>query len=394
MDHEPVVVIAGGGYSGVLAANRAQGKLRGRGRVVLIAPGDSLVERIRLHEAAVHGTDVRRRYTTLLARGIEHIDGRVVGLDATANTLRLATASTTRELRYAALVLAFGSHIARPFPSQSTHADALTDVASAQRLARALPDLAPSSRVLVVGGGLTAIELSTELAETYPQLHIEMVAIELAPGLGGPAAAALRAGLAALNVSVREGVRVVALDRAGAQLADGSRIDAAISIWAAGFAPAPLGPEFGLTTTPAGQVAVTPQLLAAGTSNVFVVGDLAAPPLAADGRTTRMACATAMPLGAHAGDQVARLLAGDALQPLRFGYVLQCISLGRRSGLVVFVDSDDQPTGRVITGRTAALVKELICRFTIGSLKLERLIAGAYNWSQPARVSHPEEWST
>jgi NADH dehydrogenase len=385
------VVVAGGGYSGVLAANRAQGKLRGRARVVLITPGDTLTERIRLHETAARGTDVRRPYSALLARGIEHIDGRVIGLEPVTNTLRFTRGSGrgSDELCYAALVLACGSRLAQTIPSRSAHADALCNVERAQHLAARLPGLARGARVLVVGGGLTAIELSAELAETHPQLQVELLAREFAPGLGGTVGAALRQGLAELNVRLREGVEVSALDETGAQLADGTRIDAAISVLAAGMEAEPLAAEMNLSVGNAGRLSVTSQLLAAGTGNVFVIGDLAAPPLAASGpaRTTRMACATALPLGAHAGDQVARLLAGEALLPYRFGYVLQCISLGRRSGVIVFVDADDQPTGHIITGRSAALIKEMICRFAIGSLKLERLLAGAYAWSQPARAA-------
>jgi NADH dehydrogenase len=390
-DAEQLVVVAGGGYSGVLAANRAYGKLRGRARVVLIAPGDALTERIRLHETAARGTDVRRPYASLLARGIEHIDGRVIGLESASNTLRFEAGPERRreELCYAALVLACGSRFLQTIPSRSAHADALSGVEQAQALAAALPGLPDGARVLIVGGGLTAIELSAELADAHPRLQIEMLACEFAPGLAGPAHTALRQGLAELNVQVHDGVRVTALDESGAQLADGTRIAAAISVVATGMEATPLGPGLNLRSGASGRIAVNSQLLAAGTSNVFVIGDLAAPPLAASGpaQTTRMACATAMPLGAHAGDQVARLIGGEDLKPYRFGYVLQCISLGRRNGVVVFVDADDQPTGRVITGRTAALMKELICRFTIGGMKLERLLSGAYVWPQPARIA-------
>jgi NADH dehydrogenase FAD-containing subunit len=117
---------------------------------------------------------------------------------------------------------------------------------------------------------------------------------------------------------------------------------------------------------------------------VFAVGDFAAPPAETVGsgmRSTRMGCVDAMPLGAHAADQVARLLTHTPLRPFHFDYMIQCISLGRRRGVVLFVDRDDRPTGRVIRGRVAALVKEAICRFVIGGLRMERLMAGLYAWS-------------
>jgi NADH dehydrogenase len=40
----------------------------------------------------------------------------------------------------------------------------------------------------------------------------------------------------------------------------------------------------------------------------------------------------------------------------------QCISLGRKDGLIQFVNPDDSPRGPVLTGRLVALVKESIVR--------------------------------
>ena len=71
-----VVVVVGGGYAGVLAANRLRGKLRGA-RVVILAPGDGLTDRIRLHEVAARGANALRPYARLLAEGIEHISARI-----------------------------------------------------------------------------------------------------------------------------------------------------------------------------------------------------------------------------------------------------------------------------------------------------------------------------
>jgi NADH dehydrogenase FAD-containing subunit len=99
-----------------------------------------------------------------------------------------------------------------------------------------------------------------------------------------------------------------------------------------------------------------------------------------------MGCVDAMPLGAHAADQVARLLTHTPLRPFHFDYMIQCISMGRRRGVVLFVDRDDRPTGRVLGGRVAALVKETICRFVIGGLRMERFMAGLYAWPGQQRA--------
>lgn len=386
--NKPVVVVVGGGYSGVLAANRICGRAGDSARVIMIAPGDSLTDRIRLHEVAARGGDARKRYATLLARGVEHVSARVTGFDPASRQVHFVRDGQSESIAYTALVLALGSQFSSSTPSTHPHAHALCDVEHAQRLAKALRELSAGERVIVVGGGLTAIELSAELADAHPHLSVELIASEFAAGLAGPARDALRAGVGALGVQLREGVAVSSIEAAGVTLADGAQLQAPICVLAAGMVAAPLGPGFPLATRPDGRIAVDEQLRAPGLPDVFVVGDLAAPPSAAIGNataTTRMACATAMPMGAHAADQVVRLLQARPLAPYRFGYALQCISLGRNNALVAFVDRDDRPTGSIVQGRPAALVKEAICRFVIGGLRLERWLAGVYTWPRPPR---------
>jgi len=81
---------------------------------------------------------------------------------------------------------------------------------------------------------------------------------------------------------------------------------------------------------------------------------------------------------------------GDALVPYRFSYVAQCISVGRSRGVIAFVDRDDRPTGKRLVGRKAAVFKELVCRFVLASLRLERWVAGLYAWPGRRRLSLPK----
>lgn len=389
------VVVAGGGYAGVLAANRIQGRLRGRARVVLVAPDEHLTDRIRLHEAAVHGavaSRVRQPYDRLLARGVERIAGRVTGLEPDARSITIDQHGSALRLAYDALVLALGSGLHAELASQAPYANALQDAAHADQLATELPKLAPGERVVIVGGGLSAIELATEVAETYPALSVELVAQKLGEGLDAPTQAILTRELSKLGVGVREGARAQQLTPDGVRLSDGTLIAARLSVWATGFmaAPTPLSSTWKLARDAAGRVLVDEHLRVPGAPEIFVAGDFAAPPAASIGtglRSNRMGCVSAMPLGAHAADQVVRLLNRQPLRPFRFQFVLQCISLGRTRGLVVFVDRDDQPTGRVITGRVAALIKESICRMVIGSLRFERLWAGLYTWPDQSALA-------
>jgi NADH dehydrogenase FAD-containing subunit len=385
------VVVAGGGYAGVLAANRLVGRVGSAARIVLVTPGDSLTDRVRLHEAAARARPVQHALDKLLHPRIERIDARLVSIDPAGRSIALERTPGAREqLGYAALILALGSRFAAPIPAHSPHAFALRDAASALAMARALRRLPDAAQVAVVGGGLTAVELAAEIAEARRTLRVALVTSELLPQLEGPARDAVRQALGALGVEIREGCRVAALEHDALRFADGSRWPVALSVLASGFVPAAQANELGLPASSDGRVAVDEYLRVRGLDNVFAVGDLAAPPAESVGSglaTTRMGCVSAMPMGAHAADQVLRLRNGQALLPFGFRYFVQCISLGRRRGVIVSVDADDRPTGRRLRGARAALVKELVCRFVLSAIRLERLFPGLYAW--PGRRSLP-----
>lgn len=386
----PTVVIAGGGYAGLLAANRIAGKLGPAARVLLITPGKSLVDRIRLHEAAARGKRVEHALRSLLHTAVEHIDARAVALDPSRRQLTVANADSERALSYDWLLLALGSRFASPIPAHSEHAFALASPASALALWNTVRTLRAGARVAVVGGGLTAIELASELAEAHPHISVQLFASELAAGLSGPAQEKLREALEKSGVIIRTGARVAELSEDAVVLSDGAAFPCEVSVLASGFAPAPLGSRFMLPADGTGRVAVDAHLRVPGLDNVFIAGDLAAPPPSSVGSglaSTRMGCVSAMPLGAHAADQIVRASSGRPLTPFHFSYFIQCISVGRRQGIIASVDRDDRPTGRVLSGRSGAVTKELVCRFVVAAIRLERMFAGLYAW--PGRRVSP-----
>ena len=105
--------------------------------------------------------------------------------------------------------------------------------------------------------------------------------------------------------------------------------------------------------------------------DIYAVGD-AADLSQAIATPIRMACATALPMGAYVADELAAHLTGVAHRPYEFAYAGRCISLGRRAGLVQLVDADDRPKEQIITGRMGALIKELICRYTVWQIQNPR----------------------
>jgi NADH dehydrogenase len=74
-----------------------------------------------------------------------------------------------------------------------------------------------------------------------------------------------------------------------------------------------------------------------------------------------MSCASGIPMAWRAADALAARLTGRSIPEKTIGYSLQCISLGRRDGLIQFVTPDDRVKSSVVTGRMGARIKEFVC---------------------------------
>ena len=285
--------------------------------VTLIDARDALVERIRLHQVAA-GDDVPPVPYARLFRNlpVHFVRTRVEAIDRERKLVNGA-------IPYDKLVYAIGS-LNAPF----------TPVGDARAAA-------------VIGGGLTGIETAAELAERGVEVTL-YEADTIGRGLSAGARHYLRQWFAERNVTV--------VENAGRVSAPPS---AAAVFWCTAFTLSPIAREAGLHVNARGQI--VDDHLRSSDPDIYAIGD------AADFKGRRMSCALALPMGAHVAD----LLAGTTREPFRFGFTGQCISLGRNDGIIQLVQPDDSPRDRFLTGRTAAWIKELICRFTVVSLRLE-----------------------
>ncbi|MDZ4766431.1 MAG: FAD-dependent oxidoreductase [Chloroflexota bacterium] len=358
------ITILGAGYAGMLAALR----LHKRAHVTLISREATFVERIRLHQAAA-GQSIRVRPIADMLRGtgVTFIQANIAHIDAEAHTLSLiGTNGTPSEHAHETLIYALGSHIDRDaLPGVRAHAQTLDPRGFAAVTAIA----ARGGRIVLIGGGLTGIEAASELAEAHPHAHITLITQgEIGAGLSDGGREHVRSVFAHLGVTLIENRRVTQID-ANTIVTDNDTILTDGVLWAGAFAVPSLARDAGITVNARGQIVVDAALRSVSHPDILVAGDSACVP------GVRMACATAMPMGAHAADVA---LGSDT--PFRFGFLVQCISLGRRDGLIQFVNADDSPQPRILTGRAAATFKELICHFTVAALGVERRLPGIYAW--------------
>lgn len=373
----PHLVVVGAGYAGVLAALRAARKGRGRVNVTLISATDRFVERVRLHELAAGGRAVDRTVAELLAgTSVRFVCARVSRVD------RDVVHTSAGPVAFDRAIVCAGSGVDLDLvPGARAHALPIDGDRAAELFARARALARIGGRLAVCGGGPTGVELAAELAEANPGLRVTLVSAgELLPALGMRARAHARAALGRLGVTIREHTRVREVAAALLDTTAGP-IAADLCAWAAGFRASPLLAASGLPIAADGRVPVDALLRAR--PELYVAGD-AARFETAPGRALAAGCKTAMPMAAQAADNAVAELTGGAPRPFRFGDPGSCVSLGRRDGIMQFVEPDGRPLDRMLTGRLAAWLKEQLCRTTIFALRAEQRGWLAYRWRKPS----------
>lgn len=369
----PTVVIAGSGYAGALAAARLVARSR-RVQVVLVTPDGQLLERVRLHQFLAHGRPVQRPANQLLGERVRIVQARVLDVQPE----RRVVVTTEGELHWDALLMATGS-VGRAAPAD---ADAqVTDVtlASLTRLRARLPELQRvGGRVVVCGGGPTGVEVAAELAEAWPGIHVSIVSNTLPiQELGRAAAERAMALLKGLGVEVVQGaVQRVSAGRVVTSFGD---VLADEVIWAAGVdAELPPGESFvagrRLEVDAALRVSAWPGVFGAGDAVAFV--DEA-------GAVVPMGCKTAMPMAAHAADNILCWLKGRPLAPFRWKDPGATVAVGRRAAVGVFPSRPGQAP-MVVTGRWVAGVKALLCAWVVLAIQWQARGWIEYRWLQPS----------
>lgn len=371
------IVIAGAGYAGVSCALRLARRAPADASITLVSPTDRFVERIRLHQRAT-GQNVADWSLRDLIKGtsIELHIGNVEQLSYANRTLHLGG----ERLEFDTLVLALGSHVdVDSVKGVREHAMAV-EFGTVENVHRALDKLVTRrGRVTIVGGGLTGIELATEIAESFPGLQVSLVShARIAESWSEAARNHALAALRRLGVRVEEGPHIRAVHTRHLET-DRGELPFDLCLWAGGFVGHSLAWNSGLKVNQHGQVLVDSQLCSVSHPGIHVIGDLAAiaPELTPQ---MPMGCKSAMPAGAWAAENIARRLSGRSEQPMQYGVPFFCVSLGRRDGLIQMAARDGSMTGRVLTRRSGAWFKEFICRSTIWALKMERSGISGIQW--------------
>lgn len=356
------IIVLGAGYTGATAAGRLAKRLhREDVAITLVNAEPDFVERVRMHQLAA-GQDLKPRplREMFAGTGVELKLGKVTGIDVDRKTV---TVGDGDELAYDTLVYALGSGWnAQGVPGTAEHAYEIASRPGALRLRERLAGLDAGQRVVVVGGGLTGLEAATELAEARPDLEVAVAARGgLGDWLSPKGREHVRKVFGKLGITAYEHTAVAGVEADRIATADGRAVPAAVTVWTTGFAVHPIAQATALEVTGTGQIVVDGTMRSVSHPDVYAVGD-AAMAMGPGDKPLRMSCASGTPMAWQAADAIAARLTGGKLPNAPIRYFNQCISLGRKEGLIQYVTADDRAKPAVLTGRLAAAYKEVICK--------------------------------
>lgn len=359
------IVVLGAGYTGAIAAGRLAKRLRREDVAITLVNAEfDFVERVRMHQLAV-GQDLKPRpFSKMFAgTGVELRLAKATAVDVDRKTVAVLDGNGAEELEFDTLVYALGSGWNdQGVPGTAEHALEIASRPGALRLRERLAALEAGQPVVVVGGGLTGLEATAEIAEARPDLD---VALATRGGLGdwlSPRGGRhLRQVFDRLGITVHEHTVVTGVEADHVATADGTSIPAAITVWTTGFAVHPTATATTLEVTGTGQIVVDGTMRSVSHADVYAIGD-AAMAMGPGDKPLRMSCASGAPSAWQAADAIAARLTGGKLPNVPIRYFNQCVSLGRKEGLIQYVTADDRAVRRILTGRLAAVYKELVCK--------------------------------
>lgn len=298
------VLILGASFAGVELVHRLRRDPVGRGLTVTVVDRQPAHGYIPLVQERMVGRLPLDRSELATAKFVEarpgarYVVGEVRGLDPARKEVTLASGE---RLRGRFIVVALGSILAPPPAIDGAErfvgykfAGELDDARARLAALLGAPGTSPPSpAIVVVGGGISGVELAGELAHLArqrppgwraPKVVLVHGGDRLLPGLTERAGRKAQRHLAAQGVDLRLGARVVRLSAGTAAIQPrGGAVDELpcdLAFWAGGVRPAPALADLGLPRTPAGWLAVGPTLQCFATPrptlpDIFAIGDAA-----------------------------------------------------------------------------------------------------------------------
>ena len=288
-----------------------------------------------VHEATVTGIDLAGREVRFAEMAPLTYDYLVLGLGAGVNFFGVEGADKHAFPMYTlADALRLKEHVLRAWEAADRDPALVEDGAV---------------NVVVVGGGPTGIESAGALAELYrsnfaqdypgiPQDQARIVLVEagsaLMPMFRSDIRSYTKKALEKRGVEVLLGEVVASIEPTRVTLESGTVIEAHTLVWGAGLQASPIVELLGVELQHGNRVPAQPDLSVAGHPEVFAIGDIA---WITDTKTKDVLPqlgSVALQAGEHAGENIARLMAGKETEPFVYHDKGTMATIGRGTAVI------------------------------------------------------------
>jgi NADH:ubiquinone reductase (H+-translocating) len=305
---------------------------------------------VAVHEATVSGIDLARREVQFAEMAPLTYDYLLLGLGARVNFFGVEGADEHAFPMYTlADAVRLKEHVLRKWEAADRDPALVADGAI---------------NLVVVGGGPTGIESAGALAELYrsnfaqdypgiAQEQARIILVEAGPALMSMFKSDIRSytkkALEKRGVEVLLGEVVASIEPTRVTLESGTVIKAHTLIWGAGLQASPLAGSLGLELQHGNRIPAEPDLSVAGHPEVFAVGDIAWITDTKSNDVLPQLGSVALQAGEHAGENIARLVAGKDTEPFEYHDKGTMATIGRGAAVM------QTRGGRTLKGKTASL---------------------------------------
>jgi NADH dehydrogenase len=373
-DARPRVLILGGGFAGVGAAQKLEDA---DADVVLVDRHNYHTFQPLLYQLAsglIEQTAVGHSLRDLLARHDNTTvhQATVTAVDLDAREVRF---DELEPITYDYLVFGLGAEVnffgtegaaEHAFPMYTLpHAVRLKDhLLERWEAADRDPSLVEDGvlNIVIVGGGPTGVETAGAIAELYranlakdypklPQDQARVILVEAGPELFSMFKPKLREyttkALTDRTVEVMTGAMVSSVSPTRVELKSGEELEAHTLVWGAGLQGNQLVQTLGLELQRGNRIGVGPDLALPEHPEVYVLGDAAAIVDAKTEQVLPQLGSVALQSGEHAGETIARRIAGKDTKPFKYKDKGSMAAIGRGAAVVQMLG------GRTMTGKKA-----------------------------------------
>lgn len=277
------IVILGGGYGGLTVVNELLEHIPADVRLYLVdrmAFGGLKTEYYALAAGTVSELDIRVSFPS--HPQLEIVYGEVTEVDFEAKSVQFAGRDP---LSYDTLVIALGcTDNYHGIPGAYEYSTGVQSMAAARRAYHLLGNTKPYGQVTIVGGGLSGVEVASELRESRPDLNIRILdRSSLMSAFPGKLQQFARSWFVEHSVELRSQINITKLE-SGVIYNGDEEILTDVTVWTAGIQPVELVQRMNFAKDKQGRLLVNEYHELPEQPGVFVIGDCSSQPFSPSGQ--------------------------------------------------------------------------------------------------------------